>query len=446
LADPIEIPKSFTHILEKDPALYAAVLITLKSFQPWIRNSGTPFFPAYTDHSERHISEVLATASSIITDDARALLTPSDIAVLVLATLLHDIALHTTQDGFRALVRGKYQPRVYAHFGDRDWPILWSEFLAEASRFDGRQLIRIFGDARPIDPRGLDIDDLSERDNLLIGEFLRRHHARLAHQIATAGVPGPGPERLGLSTEFDEYMRDLAGLVARSHNFPIRDSFEFLNSYDRREFKGIRPVFLMAILRIADYFQVHAERADRDLLKVKQIRSPISKREWTIHHAVRDVRATHDDPEAIFIDALPNDVQTFARLRWLISDIQRELDQSWAVLGEVYGRIQSLNRLGLAIRRVRSTLDDLQGFASKVHYIPTHAAFEASGPDLLRLLVGPLYSDNPTVGVRELMQNAIDACRELVARHRGFEGFRQRLLLPGPEGTLARASCGRHRR
>lgn len=404
---------SFKHILEKDPALYAETLTTLKSFQPWIRNSGMPFFPAYTDHSERHISEVLATASSIITDDARALLTPGDITVLVLSTLLHDVALHTTQDGFRALVCGKYQPQLYRHFGDRDWPSLWSEFLAEASRFDGRQLVRIFGDARPIDPRSLDIDDLSERENLLVGEFIRRHHARLAHQIATAGVPGPGSERIRLSTEFDEHMRELAGLVARSHNFSIRDSFEFLDSYDRKEFKGIRPVFLMAVLRIADYFQVHAERAERDLLKVKQIRSPVSKQEWTKHDAVRDVRATHDDPEAIFIDALPRDVQTFAQLRWLISDIQRELDQSWAVLGEVYGRFPPLNRLGLTIRRVRSTLDDIQGLALKVDYIPTHAAFEASGPDLLRLLVGPLYSDDPTIGVRELMQNAIDACREL---------------------------------
>jgi HSP90 family molecular chaperone len=32
---------------------------------------------------------------------------------------------------------------------------------------------------------------------------------------------------------------------------------------------------------------------------------------------------------------------------------------------------------------------------------------------LLKLLVGPLYSDDPGIGLRELLQNAIDAVREL---------------------------------
>jgi signal transduction histidine kinase len=44
----------------------------------------------------------------------------------------------------------------------------------------------------------------------------------------------------------------------------------------------------------------------------------------------------------------------------LFTDIQNELNHTWAVLGEVYGRQadRKLNRLGLTVRRVKTNLDD----------------------------------------------------------------------------------------
>jgi len=410
----VDIPVSLARVLERDVALQAPVLLTLRTFQPWIRTSLLPFFPAYTDHSDKHITDVLTTASSLITDEARALLTAADVAVLTLSSLLHDVAMHLTPDGFRALVKGTYAPTLVAEFGDRPWPELWSDFLGDAVRFDGRQLTRIFGKPDPIDPRAIDLDNLSEREHLLIGEFLRRHHARLAHQIALSGVPGPGPEKLQLNTALEYSVCDLSGLIARSHNLDLRSTYDYLSRhYDRKEFKGVRAVFLMVVLRLADYLQVQSERAEKELLYVRQLRSPVSQREWKAHHAIRDIRSTHDDPDALFIDALPTDIETFSKLAWLLKDIQRELDQSWAVLGEVYGRTHPLNRLGLTIRRIRSSLDDLSAFSKRVSYIPVRAAFEAGGPDLLKLLVGPLYGNAPGVAVRELIQNSVDASREL---------------------------------
>jgi hypothetical protein len=44
--------------------------------------------------------------------------------------------------------------------------------------------------------------------------------------------------------------------------------------------------------------------------------------------------------------------------------------------------------------------------------IPEKIAFEAANADLLKLLVAPLYGNDPSIGVRELIQNAIDAVRE----------------------------------
>lgn len=408
----IKLPKLFEETLSKNPNLLADVQKTLNQFEPWLEQSGMPFFPGFTDHSPRHINDVLSTASSLISDSAHDLLSPEDIAVLTMAILLHDCGMHLTQDGFRALVETDSPPLIHG-LGDRPWKSLWVEFLAEASRFGEDKLIGIFGDTDPIDLSKLNLNNLSERDCLLGGEFVRRHHARLAHEIAIDRVPMSdkmGLEIIGLDIE----LRDLAGLIARSHGMAIRASFPYIEKKYIRlpEYRSIKVPFLMAVLRISDYVQVQSDRAIKSLLSIKELRSPISRQEWRNHFSVRDVTMRNKDPEAMFVHAAPTDVKTYLRLVSLFKDIQRELDESWATIGEVYGRLGDLSSLGINIRRIKSNLEDTNQFASTVQYIPRHASFSSSGPELLKLLVGPLYNYNYKTGIRELIQNAVDACKE----------------------------------
>jgi len=168
----------------------------------------------------------------------------------------------------------------------------------------------------------------------------------------------------------------------------------------------------MCVLRIADYLQVQPERAPTQILQVQRLRSPFSQQEWNAHEAVRDIRNTHEDPEAIYIDVVPKSAAIFLKLKRLLNGMQDEIDAAWAVLGEVYGRIGSLERLGLTLRRVRSNLDDPK-FAESVPYVPSEVAFDSAGAELLKLLIQPLYGEHPEIGIRELVQNAVDACREL---------------------------------
>lgn len=418
----IKLPKLFEAKLKEKSDLYADVTKSLKLFEPWLEQSGMPFFPGFTDHSPRHINDVLTTASSLLSDDSHSLLSSEDIAILTLAVLLHDSGMHLTQDGFRALVQ-QARPPLCPSLGDRPWQTLWQEFLAEASRFGEERLVSVFGDTEPVDIDKFNISDLSERDCLLIGEFVRRHHARLAHEIAIDRVPMPDGNGLAL-VGLDSEIRDIAGLVARSHGMSIRSTFPYLESRYTliAEYRRIKAPFLMAALRISDYVQVQSERALKSLLSVKELRSPLSRQEWRNHFAVRDVTTRVDDPEAMYVHAAPSDAQTFLRLESLFRDIQREMDDSWATIGEVYGRLGDLRRLGLTIRRLRSNLDDREKFSKAVRYIPIKAHFSSSGPELLKLLVGPLYNYDYSVGIRELVQNAIDACKELADLNRDTTG------------------------
>jgi hypothetical protein len=408
----LQLPKRLKEKLAQSPGLHGAVLVGLDELEPWIADNKLPFFPEYTDHGPDHINEVFVTAEALIRDEAWPHVTAEDVAVLVLGILLHDCAMHLSEEGFVALLKKKEWAAPISPIDTTTWPDLWDDFLREASRFDGKKLKRLFGDTEPAKPPPLDALAMTKRDRLLVGEFLRRHHPRLAHEIALQGVPGPTTMPLGLG-KVERKLADLAGLVARSHGMPLRRAVDLLPSDERRETRHVHAPFLMGVLRIADYLQIHAERAPKKLLQVSSLRSPVSVGEWRKHEAIETIHNRHDDPEALYVKALPKDGATYVGLKRLFASIQDELDDVWAVLGEVYGRVNELRDLEIMIRRLRSNLDDEEAFAKTVDYVPGHVEFQAAGADLLKLLVAPLYGNKPEIGIRELLQNAVDACREL---------------------------------
>jgi hypothetical protein len=390
------------------------------------------FFPEYTDHGISHLEAVLQTTLDLATGDAQDLVTSQDAAILVVAVALHDFGMYLTRDGFETLISKGSAWQGVSYFKDKPWDELWDEFYAEATRFDGRKLRVLFGEnyrpVRPLPPKG---QQWEEFDFLLVGEFLRKHHPRLAHEIALYGLPGKDGQAISVClTGSDEqlFWSDMAGLIARSHGMDLRPCLSFLKAqYDNQiNPRNVHPVFLAVLLRIADYFQIQASRAPTAHTDVVTFKSQFSDHEWKVHQSVTDIHNTGQDPEAIVINAKPSNVDTFLRLKAWLSGIQDELDRSWAVLGEVYGlQLPSgLYQLGLRIRRVKSNLDDAESFSSKVSYIPAKIAFEAANADLLKLLIGPLYGDDPGIGIRELIQNAVDAVREfddLYAHHQELD-------------------------
>jgi hypothetical protein len=386
-----------------------------------LASSSEPFFfPEYTDHSTAHIEDVLGAALDLIHDNSIKTISDNDYCILALAVILHDIGLHLRAEGFMDLLQSGPGPLTRFDHGQPSWAQLWEDFLSEALRFDERRLVEIFNSADPIRRPPGNILDWSLRDRLLIGEFLRHHHARLSHEIAISGFPiGRGEYRQLLGAATRE-LRDLVGLIARSHGISVRETLPYISQhFDLRDYNGIHIIYVMTLLRVADYLQIQPTRAPANLRDVRRIRSPISNREWITHACIKNISVADLDPEAINILAEPPDVKTYLRVRNWLDGIQAEMDLSWAILGETYGRFSSpepkndLANLKLRLRRIKSNIDDITQFSATIPYLPQHVTFASAGSDLLKLLIGPLYNYNAFIGIRELFQNAADAVREL---------------------------------
>jgi molecular chaperone HtpG len=419
----MNLPKRLKNKLEEEPLLDGIVKTALSQFGKILTDNKLYFFEEYTEHGTAHIEGVIFSSDNLIKDDTfQNILKQKDIAFYILSVILHDLGMHLRPEGFSALLNGSFDKIRNEKLDHLTWNNLWEEYLNEAKRFNEKQLLAIFGDATyvvtipPVDRPA----ELTGHHRQLIGEFIRRNHPRLAHEVALAGFPGETilPFAAGLT----EQERNLIGLIARSHGTDLRFCADYLEEvfgkHVRRVPLNVHAIYLMVLLRIADYIQIDRDRTSEILIRLKTFSSPISEMEHNAHLAITVIDNEYqDDPERIYVTTAPKDSRMYFKLRNLFAGIQGELDRSWAVLGELYG--DRPNKPEIRFRRIDSNLAEPQLFDS-LDFIPEQLSFKAN-EELIKLLIAPLYGDDPTFGVRELLQNAVDACRERKVLENNFD-------------------------
>lgn len=416
------LPEEILRNIEIHSRIASAVYGLLERIRLILDDNKLTFFPDYTDHGAEHINLCLQSAIQLIPDKVRKLqvLTSDDWAVLACATLLHDCGMHLRPAGFQMLITGDTHHRSIPWFttkcNDLDWPDAWYEYLREAKRWSDERSYQIFGKRlSPTEP-GSDWRTWDHTDTLFIGEFIRRHHARLAHEVVHYGFPGLSHDLFPPLIQTFGPVADVIGLIARSHGLSMRLCVSYLKEIHGSERRplGVLAAYHMALLRIADYLQIQSSRAPSILFHLRDVQSPVSIGEWKKHAAVSYLGDDDQDPRALYVHLnSTHALTTHLQVKSLVLGLQTELDLSSAVLREVYGqsRDRKLARLELRKTRVTSNLGSKQ-LHDALPYVAEVLQFRAAGFDLLRLLVEPLYGNRPDIGIRELLQNAIDAVKE----------------------------------
>ncbi|TNI61062.1 HD domain-containing protein [Aeromonas veronii] len=410
----IIIPPRFKKIIERDSGLFSALLNNNNNFSQWLSENRLEFFPEYTDHGITHVNCVLNTAEEIISPLSFDELTPNDIYVLCTAILLHDCAMHINRAGlWNLLTHDSYNEIMLGFNADITWEDKWSEFKQQVKRFGDSDWNSFFGEFRQVEIPSIGDKSLDDNQKTIIGDFIRQHHAAIAQVISSIGIPTEnGPFKI-LSANYG-YLNQLAGFIARSHNYALRFAKDLLGDNNSRTHRDTHPSYLMGVIRVADYMQFKANRTPKILFSTKSFCSPISIKEWKKHLSIISTNNSQPDEELLFIEAFPEDPVTLNSIKKLLGGLQREIDDCWSIFGEEYSRYPGLKNFGIIYRRIRSNIDNPDDYVSKNHkkYYHETLSIKSDNQKLFPLLIKPLYGDTPQIGLRELLQNAIDACNE----------------------------------
>ena len=395
----ISIPKRFQKHLHSS----VQTLINSDSINGWngydAYFSSTPhYFPEYTIHGTTHINKVLEIADKLIPTDfiTKEPDLPKEhiiitISSLVLAIVLHDLGMFIEPAGLKFLIGESEQKSCNCE----EWHSLWEEHITNMRHASGDQLKSVFGDEKP---------EFNVNSKPFCADFIRKHHHRLAYQIAIEGFPGVELNDKIKDIEDKDFVR-LAGIIAMSHGMALRDQelqkkiVEF--GYEDDLPLHVPAYYLMVVLRMADLFDASAERAPFPLFNSDYFASNYSRIEWELNQSIKDLQWKTDE-EKLHVIASPKNSRQYVKLKSWIDWWQNELDLSWAVIGEKYHK-----KYNLTIRRITSNLDNTQNYD-----FVTRKMCVKVNPDITKRLIEPLYGDDPKYGVRELLQNAIDACNE----------------------------------
>lgn len=352
------------------------------------------YFDEYTMHGIRHINAVLEYADKLIPQSTYEKLSERDISILVMGILLHDLGMFIKESGLNSLLHISVKTVRDNDDTCYTWKELWDRYIAKLKHASGKELHEIFGNDEHV-------FDISSRR--VCAAFIRTYHHQIAYHIAINGFPGEKSHNL-LNGIGKEYAK-LVGILAKSHGVALRDLDEEINAfgYDNNIPLNVPIYYLMSILRLADLLDADENRAPKILSDMNKFSSPRSENEWTLNQLIRGRQWADETgkPDTLKMIASPNNSKQFLELKSWFNYWQKELDLSWAIIGETHN-----DKYKLSIRRISSNI-----FNADYDFV-TNAIELKVNPDIVKLLVAPLYGDDPSYGVRELLQNAIDACNE----------------------------------
>lgn len=417
----IKIPKRLEEKLERDDQ---ASIFNLASNTKNYFTLSPFFFPEYTIHGVDHIDTVMDFADKLIPEDTLEQLDSRAVAFLLAGIILHDIGMFITIDGFNELI-GESSSHGFEDLDDRPWREAWEAFKRSVINYNGTELQRLFGSPDPIFDIITDKIKMRRADVLACGEFVRKNHPRIAHEIAAFGFMGAKTVDVFEGTMFNQSERDLIGLLARSHGMELRATESYVENHFGRSSSPLAvPVFyLMAVLRIADYLDAGQHRAPREIEMRETIDSTTSKKEWEWNQAVDSKGFSWEYSSSILnIYASPKKTSLFIKIEDWLKSIQKELDTSWGVIEEKYP--DKRRHLRLSIHRIGSNLLDRKTRETFAKHFVIHNTQLTVNPEIVKLLIRPLYGDRATYGVRELLQNAVDACneREHLEKSKSYKG------------------------
>jgi hypothetical protein len=349
----------------------------------------------FTVHDTTHL-DALWEMADLITGP-QITLTPTEAFVLGGAFLIHDLGL-----------------------GLAAWPGGLSELAKEIDWQD--LLAACIGDSIGRPATAAEIANPSDECLRKAKETaLREKHAARSADLALIEWRAAGSNNTYHLVQ-DESLRNIYGVligqIAASHWLAVDqlpDQFPTAQlgaAVDCPDEWTVDPLKLACILRLADIAHIDSRRAPGFLRTIRRP-SELADRHWAFQSHIQ--RPRRDDDRLIYTGAPPFEERE-AQAWWLCFDTLQSIDHE---LHAVDSLLADQSRERMAARSVKGADSPfrLSSMIPTTGWVPVDAHVKITNvPALARKIGGEsLYGDEPSMALRELIQNAADATRALQA-------------------------------
>lgn len=352
-------------------------------------------FSTYTLHDISHIDVMLEMLDWLIPPDTREKLTPIEWLMIVLSIYLHDLGMVVTSEEYdKRMENPKFKDFI--------------DNLGKTS--EGKDYLARIKYMSP-----------NEKEVFFYQEFVRLQHAGRIREWVTGRhsyrwsdkVKPIADEIAGLLKDLPERFKTNLGDVCESHhksNLDDRNYFPLCGRYANNNNTIANVQYVAIILRTADLLHITKDRTPSIMFKTMGITDPMGVDEWqkqmgTFSVSIKSREFHPDDPEShvIVVKADFDEERPFFVLSEYIEYAKEQIDQSkrWADESQ---RTEDGKHYSFPWRSVEP---DIRVEGNE----PIPIKFELDRGRLLDLLVGHTIYNDPTVAVRELLQNGIDAVR-----------------------------------
>lgn len=313
------------------------------------------YMPEYTLHNINHCKKILKNIHDIIPVDVH--LNIVELTILIQAVILHDIGMVINKTKALAIKNTEGFKNILLEYD-----------------------------------KGVDEDEI-------LTEYIRRTHVQRSLEYIEDFKNDFSTYKINF--EFKEIdVSDWVKNVIESHSLPI-EKLNDPEKFPTEKLIGDHVVniqYLSILLRLGDILDFDIYRTPYFLFKHINPENKISIQEWQKHLSIEGAKFTEKE---IRFDAKCKSSKIERSVREFVNWIEFERRESVALLDSKSNSVYKLN-----LRK--SVLIDIRNDGS---YIYTDLKLDLDYKKVLNILMGTELYDTPDIFIRELLQNAYDACK-----------------------------------
>lgn len=348
-------------------------------------------FDSYTKHDISHVDGILKSLDKIIPEQTKNVMTGADWLLTTLSVYFHDMGMFVRKEEFEQRDSNR-------------------EFQNFSLNMQKNPSLMVKLAKLPND----------EKERFLYQEYVRHNHGkRVEKWINYAGdeiCNGFEAELNSIFSGFSDDLKESLASICASHQEDDLnlDMLDVDKAFGASDAETSNLLYVALLLRTADLLHVTSERTPSTEFNIIDIKDPISQLEWAKQRAVTKVDV-YDEKNAegdidhsrtpcrFQIHATFKDPEAYFAFDSYLNYVEKELKKNHQLFEKNKGRIKgNYEYPWIGINRDKIVG---KGFETKKLF------FEIDKEKILKLLMGHTLYNDTTVVLRELVQNAIDACR-----------------------------------